>query len=164
MASRVSDSDWILYVTNLALFSAEELSANYQQIMGRLLFICLGEITNPCLLLSPVPGVVLPPRAVVQCAWELLSFTLCEECLNFLGQSLTTSSHKESASTTNDSCCFSSVSSSWSVSLFRMISIPWVFMNKALWQSFLPFVTRYVLCAVRPWCSKWSQDEVKETP
>lgn len=63
-----------------------------------------------------------------------------EEGLSSLGQSLTISSQKESASPMNNRSCYSSLKSSWSGSLFRMISIPWVFGSKSVWLSFLPFV------------------------
>lgn len=63
-----------------------------------------------------------------------------EEGLYSSGQSLTISSHKESASPMNNPSCYSSLNSSWSGSLFRMISIPWVFGSKSVWRSFLRFV------------------------
>lgn len=146
-------------MTNLALFSAQELSAGRQALIH-----LFGWDCKP----PPLTGAPFLGRWCFQ--EQLLSVHgrcsvspfVKKERLSYLGQSLTTSSHKESASTTNDPSCFSSVSSSRSGSLFRMISIPRVFMNKSLWQSFLPFVIHYVLCAGRPWFSKWFQDELKE--
>lgn len=144
-------------MTNPALFSAQELSASRQTFVH-----LFGWDCKP----PPPSGVLFLGRWCFQ--EQLLSGNgrcsvspFVKSVRTILGRSLTTSSHKKSASSPNGPRCFSSVSSSWSGSLFRMISIPPVFTNKSLWQSFLPFVTRDVLCAVRPWSSKWFQDELK---
>lgn len=129
MASAVTDSEWILLHDKSSPVFCSGVICKQADFYS---FVWV-RLQTPSLCWSPVPGVVAFPRAVAQCEWEVFSLTLCKK-VNYLGQSLTTSSHKESASTTNDPGCFSSVSSSWSGSLFRIISIPRVFMNESLWQ------------------------------
>lgn len=146
------------YMTNPALFSAQELSASRQTSIHLFGWDC----RPPPLTAVLFPGRGrFPERLLSAHGRRSVSPFVKKERLNYLGRSLTTSSHKEPASTTNGPGCFSSVSSSCSGSLFRMISIPRVSTNKSLWQSFLPFVIHYVLWAVRPWFSKWFQDELK---
>lgn len=142
------------YMTNLALFSAQGLSASRQTSIN-----LFGWDCKPFSYWSPLPGVLVFPRA--QREWEVLCLTLCWESVWIVRARIWQSLHEKNQRLPS---CFSSVSSFWSGSLFRMISIPWVFVNKSLWQSFLPFVIHCVLCAVRPWFSKWFQDELKEAP
>lgn len=61
------------YMTNLALFSAQELSGSRQTFYS---FVWV-RLQTPSSYRSPAPGAVVFPRAVAQCEWEVLSLTLC---------------------------------------------------------------------------------------